>query len=117
LKEESQSSSYDSYVQQRSQQQQQQFPPGPPHGHGYHPSHPAYTAQAPGEPSPGQYGGVVNRAGGKCGRPGCPHFQPGHAEFCSSECVVGECKEVFSSWSSCMVKPGPAGPTPDVMVK
>ena len=110
LKEET--SSYDSYVRNHAAYAS---------GQGYQTS--GYPPQSPSE-SPGQQfggggGGVVNRSSGKCGRPGCAQYSPGHAEFCSSECVVGvECKEVFNTWSSCMVKPSPGGgPSPDVMVK
>ena len=56
----------------------------------------------------------------KCGRAGCRNYIAGHGDYCSSECVVGECKEVYDTWSSCLVKPGQGGqdrPNPDVMVK
>lgn len=63
---------------------------------------------------PGQYSN-------KCGRQGCRNYIPGHSEYCSSDCVMGKCEEVYDSWSSCMIKNGPApghaGPNPDVMVK
>ena len=116
LKEES--SSYDSYVRNHAA-----YSSGPQGGY----QAAGYPPQSPSEsPGGGQQfgggggggGGVVNRSSGKCGRPGCAQYSPGHAEFCSSECVVGECKEVFNTWSSCMVKPSPGGgPSPDVMVK
>ena len=35
-------------------------------------------------------------------------------EYCSSECVVGECKEVYNTWTSCMVKQG-QGPSQDIL--
>jgi len=100
-----------------------QFRPGPnqypPHSQGgpvYPSQKPSGQAYPPTSNQEHQYSS--NQASGKCGRPGCRHYTPGHSEFCSSECVVGECKEVFDNWSSCMVKPGPGGGSnPDVMVK
>ena len=40
-----------------------------------------------------------------CGRPGCTNTvqrtpEGWSSEFCSNECVVGQCKEVYTSWSS-----------------
>ena len=36
----------------------------------------------------------------RCGRPSCGSVSPsGRAEFCSSECVVGQCREVYTNWS------------------
>ena len=39
-----------------------------------------------------------------CGRPGCNNpvqrNAEGQSDFCSSECVVGQCREVYSSWTS-----------------
>ena len=36
----------------------------------------------------------------RCGRPSCGSVTPsGRAEFCSSECVVGQCREVYTNWS------------------
>ena len=115
LKEES--SSYDSYVRNHGAYSSG----GGPQGYqaaGYPPQSPSESPGGQQFGGGGGGGGVVNRSSGKCGRPGCAQYSPGHAEFCSSECVVGECKEVFNTWSSCMVKPSPGGgPSPDVMVK
>ena len=38
----------------------------------------------------------------RCGRPGCMNPVQGWAnsEFCSNECVVGQCREVYTHWSS-----------------
>lgn len=38
----------------------------------------------------------------RCGRPGCSNPVQGWAnsEFCSNECVVGQCREVYTHWSS-----------------
>ena len=43
--------------------------------------------------------------GKQCGRPGCTNLVQRSPdgwteEFCSNECVVGQCKEVYTSWSS-----------------
>ena len=43
--------------------------------------------------------------GKQCGRPGCNNLvqrspEGWTEEFCSNECVVGQCKEVYTSWSS-----------------
>ena len=43
--------------------------------------------------------------GKQCGRPGCTNLvqrspEGWTEEFCSNECVVGQCKEVYTSWSS-----------------
>ena len=51
-----------------------------------------------------------------CGRPGCQNqvhrSQEGwQSDFCSNECVVGQCREVYTSWSSGSQPPGaPPGP-------
>ena len=100
----------------------------PPHsGAGQYPGQ--YQAQ-PQPPQQGQQGQQGQQAGSsgeagqysnKCGRLGCRNYTPGHSDYCSSECVMGKCEEVYDSWSSCMVKTGPnpghTGPNPDVMVK
>lgn len=43
------------------------------------------------------------RTRGECGRPGCSNLvTPAEAvdgSFCSSECVVGQCREVYTSWA------------------
>ncbi len=49
--------------------------------------------------------GAVASHGKQCGRPGCTNLvqrtPDGWAEeFCSNECVVGQCKEVYTNWSS-----------------
>ena len=47
-------------------------------------------------------GGVgVGESSRRCGRPSCGSVNPttGGAEFCSSECVVGQCREVYTNWS------------------
>ena len=38
----------------------------------------------------------------RCGRPGCTNPVQGwtNSEFCSNECVVGQCREVYTHWSS-----------------
>jgi hypothetical protein len=38
----------------------------------------------------------------RCGRPGCGNLVGwgSTSDFCSNECVVGQCREVYSSWSS-----------------
>lgn len=48
--------------------------------------------------TPGGSSGVHKR----CGRPGCSNPIQGwtSSEFCSNECVVGQCREVYSHWSS-----------------
>ena len=99
----SQSGQYPNYQGQQQQQQQHQ-----PHQQG-----------GGGGGGPGEHGSGPGQYGNKCGRVGCRNYIPGHSEYCSSECVVGECKEVYDNWSSCMVKPGPntGGQNPDVMVK
>jgi len=110
LKEEA--SSYETYSRSQSYPAQS-YPGGPPTHH-----QPSYSPHSPPTTQTQQhYTGQVNRNSGKCGRPGCPQFVPNHAEFCSSECVVGECKDVFTTWPSCMVKPSQGGATSDVMVK
>ena len=61
-----------------------------------------------------------------CRRPGCsnpvPRPLPGGEplEYCSNECVVGQCKEVYSSWSGndnnmgpTTAKPSPGGYVPN----
>ena len=51
-----------------------------------------------------------------CNRPGCQNqVQRGPDgwtnDFCSNECVVGQCREVYTSWSSGSQPPGaPSGP-------
>lgn len=86
----------------------------PPHSQGaplYPNQNPSGQAYPPTSNPEHQY--TSNQASGKCGRPGCPN-----SDFCSNDCVLGECKEVYNNYSSCMVKPGPGGgPNPDVMVK
>ena len=53
-----------------------------------------------------------------CGRPGCnnpvPRSPDGwQSEFCSNECVVGQCREVYTTWSSSsQPQPHPGGPPP-----
>ena len=57
-----------------------------------------------------------------CGRPGCNNpVQRGangwQNDFCSNECVVGQCKDVYSSWTSSTQtqptnNPGQSGPNP-----
>ena len=95
-------------------------PPGhyPPPPHTQSGQYPGYQGQQGGGGS-GDHPGGPGQYGNKCGRLGCRNYIPGHSEYCSSECVVGECKEVYDNWSSCMVKPGPnaGGQNPDVMVK
>lgn len=87
----------------------------PPGSHWY-----GQAGQQPG-PGPAPADPAVPAAPGgqhKCGRVGCRNYSPGHSSYCTSECVVGECKEVYDNWSSCMVKPAPTqGTNPDVMVK
>lgn len=38
----------------------------------------------------------------RCGRPGCSNPVQGwtNSEFCSNECVVGQCREVYTHWST-----------------
>ena len=45
--------------------------------------------------------GGVGESSRRCGRPSCGSVNPttGGAEFCSSECVVGQCREVYTNWS------------------
>jgi hypothetical protein len=45
-------------------------------------------------------GGATNHK--RCGRPGCSNPVQGwtNSEFCSNECVVGQCREVYTHWSS-----------------
>lgn len=62
--------------------------------------------------SPG--GAVGGRVPGQCGRPGCgrPVSKAGdgtESTYCSSECVVGQCREVYSSWAT---GSGGVGPPP-----
>jgi len=45
------------------------------------------------------------RVPGQCGRPGCHNpvtkaSDGTESTYCSSECVVGQCREVYSSWST-----------------
>jgi hypothetical protein len=45
------------------------------------------------------------RVPGRCGRPGCPNPVNKAADgtestYCSSECVVGQCREVYTSWAT-----------------
>jgi len=96
----------------------------PPHSQGG--QYPGYQGQQQQQQSGGGGGGVGNgehtgpgQYGNKCGRLGCRNYIPGHSEYCSSDCVLGESKEVYDNWSSCMVKHGPntGGQNPDVMVK
>ena len=55
-----------------------------------------------------------------CGRPGCNNpvqRSPDgwQSDFCSNECVVGQCKEVYTNWSSSSstgTGPHPGGPPP-----
>jgi len=79
---------------------------------------PQYPGPPPGQFPPKNLAEYTPSGNGKCGRPGCRNFTPGQTEFCSSECVVGECKDVYSSWSSCMMKgSGGADPPRDLLVK
>ena len=48
---------------------------------------------------------MTPRVPGKCGRPGCPNPVNTAADgtestYCSSECVVGQCREVYTSWAT-----------------
>merc|ERR1712203_1348393 len=49
--------------------------------------------------------GYAPRVPGQCGRPGCQNpvtkaSDGTESTYCSSECVVGQCREVYTSWSS-----------------
>ena len=49
--------------------------------------------------------GYTPRVPGQCGRPGCQNpvtkaSDGTESTYCSSECVVGQCREVYTSWSS-----------------
>ena len=50
--------------------------------------------------------GSAGQGSGKvCGRPGCNNPvnrspEGWSSDFCSNECVVGQCKDVYTSWSS-----------------
>ncbi len=65
------------------------------------------AASVGGSANPGNPGGVPRDAGPQkvCGRPGCSNPVQRNAdgwigEYCSNECVVGQCQEVYTSWSS-----------------
>ena len=50
-----------------------------------------------------------------CGRPGCQNQvqrapDGWQSDFCSNECVVGQCREVYTTWSSTSGGPPPNGP-------
>ena len=67
--------------------------------------------------SPGYSPG--GRVPGQCGRPGCHNpvtkaTDGTESTYCSSECVVGQCREVYSSWSTHHnpTNPGPTQPLP-----
>ena len=50
-----------------------------------------------------------------CGRPGCQNQvqrapDGWQSDFCSNECVVGQCREVYTTWSSTSTPP--SGPNP-----
>lgn len=57
---------------------------------------------------------------GVCGRPGCGRPVNKAADgtestYCSSECVVGQCREVYSSWAGAGAPPTQQQPpTPQV---
>ena len=105
-------------------------PPGTNGPGAHYPPH-TQSGQYPGYhgqqgPQQGSDGGSGEQTGprqhnNKCANYKCRNYIPGHSDYCTSECVVGECKEVYDNWSSCMVKPGAntpgQGPNPDVMVK
>ena len=47
-----------------------------------------------------------------CGRPGCQNQvqrapDAWQSDFCSNECVVGQCREVYTTWSSSTPPSGP----------
>ena len=70
---------------------------------GHTPNGPNGTAA--GGPVSGPLGSGNNRDVPKiCGRPGCNNpvqrNAEGQSDFCSSECVVGQCREVYTSWTS-----------------
>ena len=35
-------------------------------------------------------------------------------EYCSNECVVGECKDVYNTWTSCMLNNKGPNNSPDL---
>nr|XP_040567766.1 TOX high mobility group box family member 2-like [Lepeophtheirus salmonis] len=53
-----------------------------------------------------------------CARPGCNNpissneAWSSNSEFCSNECVVGQCRDVYSSWSGASGPPSTAPPPP-----
>ena len=109
-------------------------------GHPGHPGHPAHMSSVAGQgyqdkyseysgPT-GQFDGYHpvsqdrnhNQLGqpGVCGRPGCGRPVNKAADgtestYCSSECVVGQCREVYSSWAGAGAPPTQQQPpTPQV---
>ena len=77
------------------------------------------SSQQQGQQQPSS--GAVTAHGKQCGRPGCTNLvqrspEGWTEEFCSNECVVGQCKEVYTSWSSGsapLSNTGAGGPPPN----
>ena len=113
-------------VQQPQQQMHHMHPPqaSPLDSQGGHSPTSSNTSQTPQTTPTSSSGHTPNPAPNRdvpkiCGRPGCNNpVQRGpdgwQNDFCSNECVVGQCRDVYSSWSSTTQgpHPGPGGPVP-----
>jgi hypothetical protein len=78
-------------------------------GNNYSPFDPtnngAYSVTSPGAQQAHDRNHNHPRVPGRCGRPGCPNPVNKAADgtestYCSSECVVGQCREVYTSWAT-----------------
>lgn len=83
--------------------------PEPPYlrGHSRPAGEPSYSQEAYQVPHDRNHNspGYSPRVPGQCGRPGCHNpvtkaSDGTESTYCSSECVVGQCREVYTSWSS-----------------
>ena len=114
-------------VQQPQQQQMHHMHPpqaSPLDSQGGHSPTSSNTSQTPQTTPTSSSGHTPNPAPNRdvpkiCGRPGCNNpVQRGpdgcQNDFCSNECVVGQCRDVYSSWTSTTQGPypGPGGPPP-----